>query len=214
MTRTPAQGASGALANPKFLNALFGAETIRNKRNTEAVDLGANQLAAGRIVDYAPARKLPLADVKDLVRQRVVAEQAAQLARKEALAKLAAWKGGAEPSGLEPPMVIWRAQNQTYPPELIDAVMKAAPAPLPSWTTVDFGEQGMGVLRIDKLLPRDAAGQDPKRLQAQYAQVWGAAEAEAYYAAWKERYKAKTTGVALISETRTEPAAAPASAPR
>ncbi|WP_428424133.1 SurA N-terminal domain-containing protein [Methylibium sp.] len=203
VTRAPAQGATGALANPKFLEALFATDTLRNKRNTEAVDLGGNQLAAGRVVEYAPSRKLPLTEVKERVRERVVAEQSATLARTEGLARLAAWKGGAEPEGLEPALKVSRNQQQALPPALIDAVMKAPPAPLPSWTGVDFGEEGYAVVRIDKLLPRDTTAADEKRLQQQYAQIWGAAEDEAYYAALKERYKVKITGVAKGGENES-----------
>lgn len=196
VTRTAAQDATGPLANAKFLGALFAPEVLRDKRNTEAVDLGGNQLTAGRIVEYAPARKLPLEEVKELVRQRVVVEQAAALARKEGEARLAAWRGGAAPEGLEPAMPVSRALSQTLPPELIEGVMKAPATTLPAWTGVDFGTQGFAVVRIEKLLPRDPAIGDLRRLQSQYAQVWGAAEAEAYYAALKERYKVQITGVA------------------
>lgn len=203
VARTPAQGATGALANPKFLEALFAPDTLRNKRNTEAVDLGGNQLAAGRVVEYAPSRKLPLAEVKDRVRERVVAEQSAALAHKEGMARLAAWKAGAEPEGLEPAMTVSRSQQQVIPPALVDAVMKAPPAPLPSWTGVDFGDEGYAVVRIDKLLPRDPAAGDAKLMQQRYAQIWGAAEDEAYYAALKARYKVKITGVAKSSESES-----------
>src|SRR3989344_4472669 len=36
LTRTPAPGAVGPLANPKFLEALFSSDSVQNKRNTEA----------------------------------------------------------------------------------------------------------------------------------------------------------------------------------
>jgi hypothetical protein len=38
-----APGASGALANPRFLEALFSSESTRDKRNTKAIDFGAQQ---------------------------------------------------------------------------------------------------------------------------------------------------------------------------
>jgi peptidyl-prolyl cis-trans isomerase D len=66
--RTPGPGLSGPLASPKFLDALFAPDTIRNKRNTDAVETGPNQLVSGRIVRYSPAHTLPLAEVKDRVR--------------------------------------------------------------------------------------------------------------------------------------------------
>ena len=198
VTRFVAQGATGALASPKFLNALFSDEVVRNKRNTEAVETGANQLAAGRIVDYAPARKLPLAEVKDLVRLRVQAEQAAALARKAGETKLAAWRDGGAADTLAPTVAVSRGQAQGLSRELLDAVMKAPTTKLPAWVGVDLGTQGYAVARIDKLLPRDPASGDAQRLQSQYAQVWGAAETEAYYDALKQRYKARVTADAVM----------------
>jgi len=199
VTRTPAQGATGALANPKFLTAVFANESVKNKRNTEAIDLGGNQLAAARITDHAPARRLPLDEVKDLVKLKVIAEQAAVLAHKEAQAKLEAWRGGASAeAALEPALKVSRAQaEQQLPRELVNAVMKAPAQPLPSWTLVDFAEQGAAVVRIDKVLPRDPASGDPKQLAQQYAQVWGAAEAEAYYFGLKERFKVQLKPAAI-----------------
>ena len=102
-------------------------------------------------------------------------------------------------------MSISRAQNQIYPSELIDAVMKAPPSPLPSWTTVDFGDQGFAVLRIDRLLPRDPSAGEGKQLQAQYAQAWGIAESEAYYEALRERLKVKVTGAAKVGAAASAP---------
>ncbi len=205
LTRTPEQGAQGPLANAKFLGALFSNEVLRDKRNTEAIEIGANQLAAARVTEHAPARKLPLEEVKEAVRLKVVAQQAGQLARKDAEGKLAQWRAGAAPADgtLEEPMRVSRTAGQIYPAELIDAVMKAPPSPLPSWAGVDFGEQGYAVVRIDKLLPRDSAAGDAAQLQGQYGQAWGAAEADAYYQALRERYKVKVTGVAKPAESTT-----------
>ena len=60
MTRKPAPGVTGALANPKFLNAIFSPDTIEKKRNTEAVEVASNQLISGRVTQYTPARTRPL----------------------------------------------------------------------------------------------------------------------------------------------------------
>jgi peptidyl-prolyl cis-trans isomerase D len=202
VTRTPGAEAQGALADPKFLAALFSDDAIRNKRNTAAVEIGSNRLAAGRIVEHTPARQLPLDAVKDRVRQQLVAEQAAARARKEGEAKLAEWKAGATPGEvLEPSFTVSREQEKTLPRSLIAAVMSAPTDTLPAWAGVDFGDQGYAVVRVDKVLPRDPAAGDAQRLQQQYAQLWGAAEAEAYYAALRERYKVEVTGKATAGST-------------
>ncbi|HEU4460189.1 MAG TPA: SurA N-terminal domain-containing protein [Methylibium sp.] len=190
VVRTPAAGASEVLANAKFLAAVFSEDSVKNRRNTEAVDLGASRLASARVLDHSPARRLPLEAVKDRVKAQLVTEQAAALARKDAEAKLEAWRGGASAeAALEPALKINRAQSEGLPRPLIEAVLAAPAEPLPSWTIVDFGELGSAVVRVDKVLPRDPSLGDPKQLATQYAQVWGAAEAEAYYAALKERFK-------------------------
>lgn len=196
VTRTPSQGAEGALANPKFLTALFSDDALRNKRNTEAVEIGPNRLASGRVVEHTPARKLPLDEVKDQVREQLVADKAAALARKEGEAKLTAWKAGAPAEALEPPITVSREQSQTLPRSLIDAVMSAPANTLPAWTGVSFGDQGYAVVRIDKLLPRDPSASERQQSQQQYAQLWGEAEAEAYYAELRNRYKVEVTGKA------------------
>ena len=81
--RQPAPDAKGALANPKLLTAVFSPDSVEKKRNTEAVEIGANQLVSARITQYAPARTLPLAEVKADVRERLVAVRSAELAKKE-----------------------------------------------------------------------------------------------------------------------------------
>ena len=70
LQRKPAADATGALANPKFLNAIFGPDAVEKKRNTEAIDMGSSQLVSGRVTQYTPARTLPFADVRAAVRER------------------------------------------------------------------------------------------------------------------------------------------------
>ena len=187
--RTPAPGASGALANPKFLDALFGTDAIRNKRNTEAIEIGASTLVSGRVVKYEAAHQLPLADVKAQVRERLVTLQAAALARKLGQARLAELRAAPATAMTEPVVTLSRAQPHDLPSALTDAVLKAPVATLPAFVGVDLGDQGYAVAKIAKVLGRDPATADATRAQAEYARAWGDAESLAYYAALKARYK-------------------------
>jgi len=59
----PALGKDNPLNNDKLLKALFSDDAIKNKRNTEAVQVGPNTLVAARIAEYrrprcASSRKL------------------------------------------------------------------------------------------------------------------------------------------------------------
>jgi peptidyl-prolyl cis-trans isomerase D len=198
--RTPAAGASGPVASPKLLEAVFANDAIRNKRNTDAVEVGPSQLASARIVEYTPARTLPLAEVKDQVRERLVAEQAAALARQEGLALLAQLQKGGELT-LPESAVVSRASAQGLPRNVIDAVLGADASRLPAPVGIDLGDQGYLVARVTQVLPRDPAVASEENLQGQYAQAVANAEAQAYLAALKTRYKAEIRASALTADT-------------
>ncbi|HEU6456453.1 MAG TPA: SurA N-terminal domain-containing protein, partial [Roseateles sp.] len=80
--RQPQAGATGPLASSKLLDAVFGTDALRNKRNTEAVETGPSQLVSARVTQYSPSRVPPLTDVKDKVRERLVNKLAAEQAKK------------------------------------------------------------------------------------------------------------------------------------
>jgi peptidyl-prolyl cis-trans isomerase D len=188
--RAPAAGATGPLASAKLLEAVFGNDAVRNKRNTDAVEIGPNQLASARIVEYMPARTLPLAEVKDQVRERLVGQQAAALARKEGEALLAQLRKNGD-TALPETAVIGRIGSQGMPRSLIDAVLAADAGKLPAPVGVDLGDQGYIVAKVTQVLPRDPSLGNEQALQSQYAQAIASAEMQAYYAALKTRYKAE-----------------------
>lgn len=192
LSRTPARGAAGPLANPKFLTALFSADAIEKKRNTEAVEVGPSQLASGRIVQYTPARTRPLEEVKDQVRARLVAQRAAELARKEGEAKLAAWKAAPTGAALPAAIVVSRADTQKQPEPVVEAALRADPAALPAFVGVDLADQGYAVVKVNKAVPRDPPPADAAKQEAsQYARSWANAESLAYYELLRERFKAQ-----------------------
>ena len=195
VTRQPAAGVTGVLANPKFLNAIFSPDAIEKKRNTEAIEIAPGQLASGRIMQYMPARTRPFAEVRDVVRQRWLAERGALEARKEGMAKLAAWKAAPATAVLPAPVVVSREQTQQLPNEVVDAALRADLSTLPAtpvFAGIDLGAQGYAIVKVDKVVARDAPAEAvTKQGREQYAQAWASAESLAYYNTLKERFKAE-----------------------
>jgi peptidyl-prolyl cis-trans isomerase D len=190
IARKPAPGATGALANPKFLNAIFSADTIEKKRNTEAVEVAPNQLISGRVTQYIAARTKPLDEVKDIVRQRWLAQRGAEEARKEGIAKLAAWKATPATAVLSDTLAVSRDQPQKQAPAAVDAALRADAAALPVLVGVDLGAQGYAIVKVLKVLPREASLEAAaKQERTQYAEWWTSAESMAYYNLLKERFK-------------------------
>jgi peptidyl-prolyl cis-trans isomerase D len=198
--RQPAPGAEGPLASAKLLEAVFGNDAVTKKRNTDAIEVAPNMLAAARIVQHMPARTLPLAEVKERLRERVVLQQAAALARQQGQARLAELqKTPAAAEGLSPPLTMSRAQAREVPKPVLDAVLGADPGKLPVLAGVDLGEQGYVLLRVTKVLPREPVPGGDAQLVSQYQQVWSAAEAQVYEAALNKRYKVDVKAAAVAA---------------
>lgn len=206
VTRTPQPGTTGALASERFLSALFAPESLEKKRNTAAVEIGSSQLVSGRIVQHSPARTLPLAEVQDTVRQRVVAAKAAEMARKEGEEKLASWKANPASANVGDMQVVSRNEPGRQPQQVVEAALRADPSALPAIAGVDLGTQGYAVVKVMRTVPRTAPeGAQARQEVQQYSRAWTNAEAMAYYDVLKERYKAQI----LVPK----PAAATAEAP-
>ena len=202
ITRQPAPSATGALANAKFLNAIFAADTIEKKRNTEAVETASNQLISGRVTQYTPARTRPLAEVKDIVRQRWLAQRGADEARKDGIAKLAAWKAAPATAILSEPLAVSRGQPQKQPLQVVDAALRADATTLPALTGIDLGAQGYVIVKVLKVLPREASLEaSAKQDRSQYSQWWATAESLAYYNVLKDRFK---TEIKVIKPVRAK----------
>ncbi|MFT3717918.1 SurA N-terminal domain-containing protein [Pseudorhodoferax sp.] len=193
VTPQPAAGATGVLANPRLLEAVFSADATQNKRNTEAIETGANQLVSARVVQHSPARTLPLAEVRERVREGWIAQRAAELAKKQGEERLAQWKTQADAdAGLPAAITVARNEAHQLPAKVVDAALRADPAALPAWVGVDLGADGYAVVRVEKLAPAQPLPPEAEQqARQQYAQTWSLAESLAYYGLLKERMKVR-----------------------
>jgi peptidyl-prolyl cis-trans isomerase D len=192
LTRGAAPQEHALLGNPKLLAAVFSPDAIEKKRNTEAIELGANQLVSARIVQYNPTKALPFDEVKTRVQDMWVAEQSAKAAKEEGMAKLAAWKVKPNEAALPAAVIVSRDQSNKQPTAVVEATLRASTQALPAWVGVDLGAEGYAVVKVEKIVPREASSaQNRDRERDQYAQWWASAEGLAYYRLLKEKYKAE-----------------------
>jgi peptidyl-prolyl cis-trans isomerase D len=180
------------LNNAKFLAAVFAPDSVKQHYNTQAIDVGNNTLIAARVTDYK-APTVPAFDaVKDAVRTKVVAEQAAALAHKEGEAKLAELQKSKSADGFTSAVTVSRNDAQGLPPAALAAIFKADASKLPAYVGVDLGADGYAIYRVNGI--EKAAPVAADRLsgaQQQIAQVYGQAEMEAYIDSLKARSKVK-----------------------
>jgi peptidyl-prolyl cis-trans isomerase D len=188
----PAVAPNAAYNNQKFLTALFSDEAVKNKRNTEAIEVVPNTLVAGRVVEHKPAAKRPFEEVKAIVRERVTQIEAMNLAKKAGEAKLAELKAKDSAAGFSDVKTISRAKSQGVNPAVFTAAMKADASKLPAYTGVELPGQGFSVLRVVKV--SQPATVDAAKRQAEQQQVASALaqqEMIAYIDMLKQKAKVK-----------------------
>jgi peptidyl-prolyl cis-trans isomerase D len=192
VTRTPAPGAQGALASARLLEAVFNPEVTGGKRNTDPIEVAPNQLAAAHVRAHQPVRRLAFDEVKEQVRAQVLERKAQAAAKAEGEARLAEWRQKPDAAALAPAVTLSRAQTQNLPRVLVDAVLAQSAATLPAWLGVEIPGQGYAVVKLNAVRSADPAQVgDVARLQQQYAQAWGQAEADALYDTLKARLKVR-----------------------
>ncbi len=170
LTRTPSPALGAAPFNsPKFLAAIFSDDSLKNKRNTEAVQAGPNVLIAGRVIEFKPASKRPLAEVAAVIRERVTVEEAVKLARQAGEAKMAAAKASGDAAGFSEAKVVSRSKQPPINPAAAVAVLKADVTKLPAYVGVDVPGQGYAVYRIGKVT--QAATPDAERRKSEGEQI-------------------------------------------
>lgn len=185
----PAVAPTAPYNNQKFLTALFSDESLKNKRNTEAVEVAPNTLIAGRVIEYKPATKRPFDEVKAQVQERVIQTEAHALAKKAGEAKLSALKEKDDASGFSATQVVSRAKSQGLNPAVFLAVMKADTSKLPSYVGLE-APQGYAVLRVIRVV--QPTNVDTAKRQAEHQQIAAALaqqETHAYIEALKKKAK-------------------------
>ncbi|MEM5330682.1 SurA N-terminal domain-containing protein [Paraburkholderia sp. JHI2823] len=191
----PALPPDSPLNNQKFLDAVFASDSVNQHNNTQAIDVGNNTLISARVTNYQAATVPAFAAVKDAVRQKVVAQQAAEMARKDGEAKLADLQKSKSTAGFSSALKVSRNEAQGLPPGALSAVFKADAQKLPAYVGVDLGNDGYAIYRVNSVINGQAA--DGPRLaaaQQQLAQVSGQSEVQAYLDALRERSKVKFYG--------------------
>ena len=176
----------GALDNRKLLSALFSSDALRNKRNTDAIEVAPATLVAARVIEHQPAAQRKLEEVKDEIGTMLQRQEASELARKDGAAKLEQLRKGAG-AGVKwsPPKTVSRRDAQNLPGEVLRPVMSADVSKLPAYIGLPVADAGYMLVRVSKVVegdPKQAGDAVPRA-----AGLVGAAQYEAYIASLRKQ---------------------------
>jgi len=169
----------------RMLQAIFTDEVVKNKRNTASIEVAPNVLVAARVVEYKPIAVNPFADVRDVIRQKLLHEKALRMAEDEGRAKLSQLHGGKDKPKLTwgPVQTITRAQYGSLDAGLVNTIFQANPEQLPYYVGIEANQKGYLLARIDSINDGDPKAEEKRlRYAQQLRQLTGEEMFRAYLA--------------------------------
>lgn len=195
--------ANGPLGNEKLLAALFSDEAVKNKRNTEAVEVAPNTLVAARILDHKPAALQPFDTVKADIEGMLKKREAFALANKEGEAKLAALqKGEADKLAWGAGKPVSRLDARMVPPPAVPAIFRAEAGKLPAYAGVELPDIGYGLYKVVKVEAGEKLDETRRgNMLRQLANLTAQQDLQAFLAALRVRYKVEIND-SVLTEAR------------
>ena len=192
------------LTHPKLLTALFAPESLKSRRNTEAVEVGGNTLVSARIVEHRPAQKKPFDSVRAEVLAKLTETQARQLAREAGEERLKALQAGAAaPAGLSDALKVARNGQPQIAADALEPVYRLTPDKLPGWVGVPLSDGSYGLYQVLKATPPadDAIAKQRAQYESQLLQVISQQDFTSYLESLKSRIKITRFDTKIIEKT-------------
>lgn len=182
-------GDNTTLGNQKLLQAVFSEDVLKNKRNTEAVEVAPGVLVGARIAEHKPAAIQPFDQVSGALVKKLTLQQASQLAAQDGRAKLEALKQGKDAQvAWSTPLLAGRGDPKGIPVEVLRQAFKADVSKLPAYAGAEAAGGGYTLVRISKVQEATEGAKDKQNTIAQtLRQVAGQAELAAYLASLKQK---------------------------
>jgi peptidyl-prolyl cis-trans isomerase D len=140
--------------------ALFSADSIKSKQNTEAIEVQPGILVAARVSEHRAARLKPLAEVASLIEARLRTEQRATLLADKGKALIEALRKGEEAAlGWSAFSVVGRQPGGILDPAGAKAVFRVRTDKLPAYVGFARPDGNYRIVRITRVI--DAVNADP-----------------------------------------------------
>lgn len=141
-------------------SALFSADSIKSRQNTEAIEVAPGTLVAARVLEHRPQRLRPLAEVSAAIEAKLRAEQTARLLAQKGEAMIAALKQGKEVGANWTAFrVVNRQPSAEFDQTGLNAVFRVNAETLPAYTGFARPDGAYRLVRVTRVL--DAPTLDP-----------------------------------------------------
>lgn len=190
----------------RFASMAFSDEVLKEKRNTEAVEVSPNNLVAARMLAYTPSAPRSFDQVKDAIEALLKAQAASKLATQKGESLLADLKAGkAVSADWITPVTVDRREAQGLSDGVMRHVFKANTHTLPAYIGFDEVNKGYTVVKVisvNQKLKNDTTL--AQRANGIYQSALGAEMAYAYVASLKAKKEVQFNAKVLLSNNNNQ----------
>lgn len=176
----------------RLMTLVFSNEVLKEKHNTEAVEVSPNNLVSARVIDYKASAPRDFNELKGGIEAVLKLEAATKVAKDKGEAILASLNQGKVVADLDwiTPVTIDRKNAQGLSDGVMQHVFKISPAKLPAYAGFEEQNKGYTLVKLNGVHNTAAESDEAAKKQANQA-LKAAIEAE-YMAAYANSLKAKS----------------------
>jgi len=209
--------AEAPLDNARLLAAIFSDEVLKDRRNTEAVEVAPGTLIAARLIESKPASIRPFEEVRGGLEKQLALREGARLAAEEGRRLLDELRQG------KPAKVAWSAPQlvsrddppQDIPEPALQQAFRVDVAKVPAYAGVDSPQGAYVLLRVSRI---EEAGNVPpekaKALADRMRAVQGQEALTAYITSLRQRAGVTINQERVVKRDDPLPPASPTSSDR
>lgn len=137
----------------KLIKSVFSDEVLKEKRNSEAIEVSPNNLVSARVLEYKPAAPRSFDEVKGGIEALLKLEQATKLATQKGQAILAKLKAGEQVSELEwiPTVTIDRKNAQGLTEPVMNQAFKIDTSKLPAYAGFMDSNKSFTIVQVSRV---------------------------------------------------------------
>ena len=155
-------GYNTLLAKPELLQAIFSAESLEEKRNTEAFEVQPKTMVAARVVEYALEEDMPFEDVAGEIGDFLKSQGSLDKVVAEGESTLATIQAGQEVISEEwsKPGMVTLVKRQGLHPEGLRAIFGVSKEDLPAHVGMTIDDGRYVIFRVTKVVDLDEVTED------------------------------------------------------
>ena len=167
--------------NEALMSALYSKESIKDHRNTEAIEVTPNNLISARVVDYKAQSTKPFADVKKNIEDYLKFESAKKMVASEGEAALKSLTDASRKIDWQPATLVDRKNTKGLSDAVVNHAYKMPTDKLPSYSGFIDGNNGYVIVKVNKVsFPNDSNEENKQAFASDYSEALSAEYLSAY----------------------------------